>query len=308
VKNFGEVEKGLRHIKLKFDSKLINQIMDEERGAALRLLFQIKLNREESQKEMTVTGLNPAVVAKMIQTSKATKSAIRKGIEPTFKSKKLSLIENKLLRFEERKEIQEIKAIKEQQREDKLVHQMLMDRRQNQIELLKDNKEFMIEWEKKGKKDWAKNKRTKLERIQKEEVLNKALVDKHINRIKKNINDATDEVVYGIDSFEKNLARIGIENEPNLEALEEVKKPPVGKKPLGGFSFPATMMKIKEKKEKGDFAQKERERRQRKLKVVQEQTQEQVKLKTREEELLAKFTVKTKEETNESYLLWRKQK
>ena len=237
MKNFGEVEKGLRHIKLKFDSKLINQIMDEERGAALRLLFQIKLNREESQKEMTVTGLNPAVVAKMIQTSKATKSAIRKGIEPTFKSKKLSLIENKLLRFEERKEIQEIKAIKEQQREDKLVHQMLMDRRQNQIELLKDNKEFMIEWEKKGKKDWAKNKRTKLERIQKEEVLNKALVDKHINRIKKNINDATDEVVYGIDSFEKNLARIGIENEPNLEALEEVKKPPAGKKPLGGFSF-----------------------------------------------------------------------
>ena len=122
------------------------------------------------------------------------------------------------------------------------------------------------------------------------------------------MNDATDDVVFGIDSFEKNLARIGIENEPNLEALEETKKQPQSKKPLGGFSFPATMIKIKEKKEKGDFARKERDRRQRKLKVVQAQTQEQVKLKTREEELFAKFTTKTKEETEESYLLWRKKK
>ena len=39
VKNFAEVEWGLRIIKLKFESKLINQIMEEEHGAALRLLF-----------------------------------------------------------------------------------------------------------------------------------------------------------------------------------------------------------------------------------------------------------------------------
>lgn len=224
------------------------------------------------------------------------------------KVNKLGLIEKKLLKFEERKEVLEMKAIKEQQREDNLVHQMLMERRQKQIELLKDNKEFMVEWENKGKKDWGKNKRTKLERIQKEEILEKALTDQHINHIKKNITDATDDVVFGIDSFEKNLARIGIENEPNLEALDEVKKQPVGKKPLGGFSFPATMMKIKEKKEKGDFARKERERRQRKLKVVQAQTQEQVIFKTREEELLTRFTLKTQEENKEAYLLWRKQK
>jgi len=28
---------------VKFDAKLVNQIMNEERGAALRLLYQIKL-------------------------------------------------------------------------------------------------------------------------------------------------------------------------------------------------------------------------------------------------------------------------
>lgn len=221
----------------------------------------------------------------------------------------MSLIEQKLLKFEERKERLELKAIRDQQKEDQLVHSLLMERRQQQIEQLKENQEFMDEWMKKGKKDWGKNKRVTLERIQKEQILEKALTDKYINKIKKNMTDATDDVVGGIDSFEKNLARIGIENEANLEALDDSKKPPTGsKKPLGGFSFPATMMKIKEQKLKGDEARKERDRRQRKLKVVQAQTQESVKLKTREEELLAKFTSKTLEETNDSYLLFRKSK
>jgi hypothetical protein len=39
VKNFQQIEALLRKLKIKFDAKLINQIMNEERGAALRLLF-----------------------------------------------------------------------------------------------------------------------------------------------------------------------------------------------------------------------------------------------------------------------------
>lgn len=68
VKNFAEVERGLRYMKIKFESKLINQIMDEERGAALRLLFQIKLHHEESMNpSMTMTGLNPDLVNSKVQ-------------------------------------------------------------------------------------------------------------------------------------------------------------------------------------------------------------------------------------------------
>lgn len=284
--------------------------MDEERGAALRLLFQIKLNREEALKSMTMTGLNPDMVStKLVKTRQEQKIARRKGLEPTIKSKKLSIIEKKLLKFEERKERLELKAIRDQQKEDELVHHLLMDRRHRQIDMLKENKEFMEEWMKKGRKDWTKNKKVTLERIRKEEILEKALTDQHINRIKKNMDDATGDVVGGIDSFEKGLARMGIENEANLDALDDTKKqPPQSKKPLGGFSFPATMIKIQEKKKKGDFARKERDRRRRKLQVVQAQTQEQVKQKTREEELLTKFTAKTLEETKDSYLLWRKSK
>lgn len=35
------------NLKIKFDSKLINSIMKEERGAALRLLYQLKMSLEK---------------------------------------------------------------------------------------------------------------------------------------------------------------------------------------------------------------------------------------------------------------------
>ena len=89
VKNFAEVERGLRLIKLKFESKLINQIMEEERGAALRLLFQIKLNREEAMNpSMTTTGLNPDMLTRKLSKAQQDASNVRhKGLEPTIKSK-----------------------------------------------------------------------------------------------------------------------------------------------------------------------------------------------------------------------------
>ena len=69
------------------------------------------------------------------------------------KANKLSKVEQKLLQFEERKQVLELKAIRDQQQEDKMVHDLLMDRRQKQIEQLKENKEFMDEWMKKGRGD-----------------------------------------------------------------------------------------------------------------------------------------------------------
>lgn len=43
INNFYKIEEALRAMKVKFDAKLINQIMNEERGASLRLLYQLKL-------------------------------------------------------------------------------------------------------------------------------------------------------------------------------------------------------------------------------------------------------------------------
>lgn len=39
VNNFYMIEDALRHLKIRFDGKLTHNIMQEERGAALRLLY-----------------------------------------------------------------------------------------------------------------------------------------------------------------------------------------------------------------------------------------------------------------------------
>ena len=127
----------------------------------------------------------------------------------------LSKVEQKLLQFEERKQVLELNAIRNQQQEDKMIHDLLMDRRHKQIEHLKANKVFMDEWMKKGRRDYQ-NKKVTFERIRKQEIFEKALNDKYINAIKQNMQDTTDDVINGIESFENNLARMGIEKEANI--------------------------------------------------------------------------------------------
>ena len=71
----------------------------------------------------------------------------------------------------------------------------------------------------------------------------------------------------GVNEFEKNLQKLGIEQNINMEdaikKMEEKKGIPPGQ--IQNFSFAATMNKIKETKNMNDFAGKERERRRRKL-------------------------------------------
>ena len=43
VSNFYLIEDALRSLKVRFDGKMTHSIMLEERGAALRLLYQLKL-------------------------------------------------------------------------------------------------------------------------------------------------------------------------------------------------------------------------------------------------------------------------
>ena len=59
----------LRNLKVKFDSQTIDSIMKEERGAALRLLYQLKMSLERVYPPTDVNVLkkskcNPIVTSK----------------------------------------------------------------------------------------------------------------------------------------------------------------------------------------------------------------------------------------------------
>jgi hypothetical protein len=66
------IEDALRALKVRFDGKMTHNIMQEERGAALRLLYQIKLaimKREgpppDETEAQTMTGLKLGTVKKL---------------------------------------------------------------------------------------------------------------------------------------------------------------------------------------------------------------------------------------------------
>ena len=68
------IEDALRLLKVRFDGKIIHNIMQEERGAALRLLYQLKLAIQKREgpapdelEGQTMTGLKAGAVERKIQ-------------------------------------------------------------------------------------------------------------------------------------------------------------------------------------------------------------------------------------------------
>ena len=64
MNNFYMIEDALRLLKVRFDGKMIHNIMQEERGASLRLLYQLKLAIQKREgpgptetEGKTITGL-----------------------------------------------------------------------------------------------------------------------------------------------------------------------------------------------------------------------------------------------------------
>ena len=95
MNNFYLVEDALRHMKVRFDGKLTHNIMQEERGAALRLLYQMKLAIQKMQgpapdalEAETMTGLKVGTVQKKFQQNMEKTMAQSGSIQPkTVKGK-----------------------------------------------------------------------------------------------------------------------------------------------------------------------------------------------------------------------------
>jgi hypothetical protein len=77
----------------------------------------------------------------------------------------------------------------------------------------------MEEWLRKGIEDWKKNMMIKKERERKSLEFTYKETQKYQNFTMTKINEATNEVLHGIDEFEENLRRQGIN--PHIDSDEE---------------------------------------------------------------------------------------
>jgi hypothetical protein len=82
------VENALRKLKVKFDGKLVHQIMEEERGASLRLLYQIKLACQkmglnaEDPEDFSMTNLQKGKMHTILKNKQDATMEMSKSIPP----------------------------------------------------------------------------------------------------------------------------------------------------------------------------------------------------------------------------------
>lgn len=125
----------------------------------------------------------------------------------------------------------------------------------------------MKDWDEEGHNKWRTNQIKRTEGISKVKYFEDREVGIWRDKLQNEFLSATGEAQDGVQEFEKNLQKLGIEQHINMdEAIkrqEEKRGIPPGQ--IQNFSYAATMNKIKETKKNSDFAGKERERRRRKM-------------------------------------------
>ena len=149
----------------------------------------------------------------------------------------------------------------------------------------------MKEWEEEGKQNWRTNQKTRADNIARVKYFEDREVNLYKEKMNKELIGATEEMRYGVSEFDKNLQKLGIEQNINMDdaikRMEQKRGIPPGQ--IQNFSYPATMNKIKETKKQSDFAGKERERRRRKLAVDQANTQAKLDKQRQEDQLVERL-------------------
>ena len=278
--NFGLLKEPLASFK--YDAERIQKAAP---GAALKLLYDIKLKREGTSEKISperVTGK----IEKKTMTGR------------DFTTQKLN---EKLGKFQEVKTELYKRAAESKALEQTMKAQSVKEKMNQGRQTLKENKKFMQDWTNKGMKNWYKNRQKRREVIEKQLKYEQSVVDKYRTGFENRRIEGEKEVKEGIDFFERNLQRLGIDIKEQViddnEERKDRKKQP--------FSLVSTMTKIRERKTLADFARKEKDRRQRKTQVDQAKTQEEIQRAYKETEILNRLQKSAIKYRTTCYNMWR---
>ena len=82
---------------------------------------------------------------------------------------------------------------------------------------LQENQQFMKEWEKEGKQNWKKNQKTRADNIARVKYFEDREVNIFKEKLNKELVDATYEMRHGFSEYDKNLQKLGIELNVNMD-------------------------------------------------------------------------------------------
>ncbi|CEL91602.1 unnamed protein product [Vitrella brassicaformis CCMP3155] len=322
--NFKKLEPTFRSLKIKFDTRAMRSVMERQRGAALRLLYRLKMalerQAEQSKEGMAKGGMGTTKSIRLTKpkydahTMNFVDSRLRTLTMPNYQLK-MDLL---LKKYEdERLDMEEKAVIKEKMIGD-MIDQNRREFRDQRLATFQRNQEFKKLWEQEGWHQWQKNQIANAKREFEGVRFERKRQDKHKDKMAKVRQAAEDDMRGGIESFEENLQRIGIDTVPRgleegeagtevttgLELLQTmIDRLPTDKEMK--VTSDLTMKRIKENKKAIDQARRERERRRRKVLVEQQQAQELAQRKGFEEMLLEQVNRQSKRERELAYEVWK---
>ena len=225
--NFTRMIETFKSLGVKFDTRVINAIINKESGAASKLLYQVKMALEKTSPPLDMKLMKDGRVleqrpVKSIRPARAQYDKMEKRYTEdrlharTVPQKQLDL-DAKLQKFKEFRAQMEQKAENQKQEEMTLQKQEKEEKRKVLINKLQRNAGFMEDWEQKGVLDWKKNMEAKKKREQMELTYKLKSMQKMQMKADSFYSKARNEAMAGIEDFEKSMKEFGIPVKPYKE-------------------------------------------------------------------------------------------
>lgn len=82
---------------------------------------------------------------------------------------------------------------------------------------LQENQEFMREWEQEGRENWKTNQKIRAANIARQKYFEDREVNLYKAKLAKELEEATAEMSNGVSEFDKNLQKLGVETNINID-------------------------------------------------------------------------------------------
>jgi hypothetical protein len=302
VDNFTKLIPTLKQLGVVLDKKFANQIMTEQRGAAAKLLYQIKDGIKRAAEPEPIVKL-PATHSirpkpKLAERTDFLSRTIAKVGFENFNAVDMAI---HLKKFDEEQEAQERNADENMRLEDASSAAVKYKRRELQIARARSQSAFLNDWANEGTKQWSLNQHDKARREQNELKYELSLIEKSKTLKVLDREKHQAQLAHGIEEYERALKRLGLGADTALEkdqlvpvkgsGIQHLKKleAQVGEQIEGPVGNTNMMRSLKAQRKEQVESYRERDRRQRKNAFDAKQTEMEGAQEKETKDLLAKL-------------------
>lgn len=231
LSNFAKMIDVFKGLNVKFDTDVINAIIHKDKGAAIGLIYQLKMALEKTSPPVDITLVKQGKIAEQppvkcirpprVQFDEMERKNIITRLQILNKSQKEIDLDLKMQKFEEFKKFSEAKSMKLKQEEDQKDKKLKDEKRKASINKIQRNAGFMEDWEQKGVQEWKKNMETKKKREKMELLFQLKQVEKVQSKADTFYAKTRSEAMSHIDEFEKTMKSYGIPLKPYKEQVSQ---------------------------------------------------------------------------------------